>query len=164
MNVGENTLAISLTKLLDPDNQRTRIALKSLFKHPLFIPRFNVSRDEERRLAYERLKAVCALGTVSVRDFDHNPLNILAVHELLGMVDGSAATKFTVQFNLFGGTLMRLGSDQLREEMASRIDSLQDIGCFALTELGYGNNAVEMETRVDVFPSKDKGFYLITFL
>ena len=26
------------------------------------------------------------------------------------------------------------------------IDNLNDIGCFGLTELGYGNNAVEMET------------------
>ena len=26
------------------------------------------------------------------------------------------------------------------------IDTLYDIGCFGLTELGYGNNAVEMET------------------
>ena len=26
------------------------------------------------------------------------------------------------------------------------IDTLDDIGCFGLTELGYGNNAVEMET------------------
>ena len=28
----------------------------------------------------------------------------------------------------------------------SGIDTLADIGCFGLTELGYGNNAVEMET------------------
>ena len=26
------------------------------------------------------------------------------------------------------------------------IDTLDDVGCFGLTELGYGNNAVEMET------------------
>ena len=26
------------------------------------------------------------------------------------------------------------------------IDALKDVGCFGLTELGYGNNAVEMET------------------
>lgn len=26
------------------------------------------------------------------------------------------------------------------------IDSLEDVGCFGLTELGYGNNAVQMET------------------
>ena len=30
--------------------------------------------------------------------------------------------------------------------MLAGIDSLDDIGCFGLTELGYGNNAVEMET------------------
>ena len=32
------------------------------------------------------------------------------------------------------------------EVLLSGIDSLADIGCFGLTELGYGNNAVEMET------------------
>lgn len=26
------------------------------------------------------------------------------------------------------------------------IDTLDDVGCFGLTELGYGNNAVQMET------------------
>ena len=26
------------------------------------------------------------------------------------------------------------------------IDTLEDVGCFGLTELGYGNNAVQMET------------------
>ena len=26
------------------------------------------------------------------------------------------------------------------------IDTLDDVGCFGLTELGYENNAVEMET------------------
>ena len=30
--------------------------------------------------------------------------------------------------------------------MAKGIDDLSVIGCFALTELGFGNNAVEMET------------------
>ncbi len=26
------------------------------------------------------------------------------------------------------------------------IDTLDDVGCFGLTELGFGNNAVEMQT------------------
>lgn len=29
-----------------------------------------------------------------------------------------------------------------------KVDSLDHLGCFCLTELGYGNNAVEMETTV----------------
>ncbi len=28
----------------------------------------------------------------------------------------------------------------------SGIDTLDDVGCFGLTELGFGNNAVEMQT------------------
>ena len=30
--------------------------------------------------------------------------------------------------------------------MIPKIDDLSSVGCFCLTELGYGNNAVEMET------------------
>ena len=55
-------------------------------------------------------------------------------------------TKMTVQFNLFGGTVLKLGTERHHEKLLKGIDNLQDIGCFALTELGYGNNAVEMET------------------
>lgn len=70
-----------------------------------------------------------------------------------------------VQFNLFGGTVIKLGSKRHHDKYIkgiccckltcsvfdyrltiSGIDNLNDIGCFGLTELGYGNNAVEMET------------------
>ena len=37
------------------------------------------------------------------------------------------------------------------------IDNLNDIGCFGLTELGYGNNAVEMETTA-TYDNETKGF------
>lgn len=51
----------------------------------------------------------------------------------------------TVQWNLFGGTLIRLGTERHRKYLPG-VDDMTGIGCFALTELGYGNNAVEMET------------------
>ncbi len=44
----------SLQNLLEHDNQDTRQALRELFKDPLFTPRYNVSLDEERDLAYKR--------------------------------------------------------------------------------------------------------------
>ena len=50
------------------------------------------------------------------------------------------------QFNLFGGTVLKLGTERHHSKLLEGIDNLQDIGCFGLTELGYGNNAVEMET------------------
>lgn len=55
------------------------------------------------------------------------------------------ATKMTVQFNLFGGTVLKLGTDRHHKNgFLDSIDDLANIGCFGLTELGYGNNAVEM--------------------
>jgi acyl-CoA oxidase len=43
------------------------------------------------------------------------------------------ATKMTVQFNLFGGTVLRLGTDRHHGALLDGIDSLDAIGCFALT-------------------------------
>ena len=88
---------------------------------------------------------------ISVFDFKNNPLNIFANHEMAGWVDGSFATKLlifirlTVQYNLFGGSLIFLGSER-HSAITKGVDNLATIGCFALTELGFGNNAVEMET------------------
>lgn len=56
-------------------------------------------------------------------------------------------TKFTVQFNLFGGTITALHTER-HSQLFDKIDTGEIIGCFCLTELGYGNNAVKMETTV----------------
>ena len=41
------------------------------------------------------------------------------------------------------------------------MDNLNDIGCFGLTELGYGNNAVEMETTA-TYDNETKEFIVNT--
>lgn len=66
-----------------------------------------------------------------------------------------------LQFNLFGGTVLKLGTERHHEKLLKGIDNLQDIGCFGLTELGYGNNAVEMETTA-IYDSKTKEFIVNT--
>lgn len=129
----------------EPDNKATRDALKALADEPLFARVGSLSIPEERELTLKRLQRVGQLGVVSPADFETNPSNIFAAHEILGMIDGSLATKFTVQFNLFGGTVVGLGTERHRG-LIPQIASLNKVGCFALTELGYGNNAVEMET------------------
>lgn len=44
----------------------------------------------------------------------------------------------TVQFNLFGGTVLKLGTARHHDLLSAGITSLADVGCFALTELGFG--------------------------
>jgi acyl-CoA oxidase len=55
-----------------------------------------------RENAYRTLKKVADSGIVSVQNFFNDPTNIFTAHEMLGTIDGSTATKFTVHYNLFG--------------------------------------------------------------
>lgn len=122
----------------------------------LFIQRYNISLDEERRLAFQRLQRICDSGLVSIRDFRGNALNIFAAHEITALADVSCATKMTVHFNLFGGTVLKLGTKAHHDAMLDGIDRLNPTGCFALTELGFGNNAVEMQTSATLDLDRDE--------
>ena len=64
----------------------------------------------------------------------------------------SVCSNFILQFNLFGGTVLKLGTERHHKRYLDGIDNLDDVGCFGLTELGYGNNAVEMETTATYDP------------
>lgn len=132
--------------LIDRDSREHREQMQQLFSQPLFTPRYNIALDAERELALLRLKEICDKKHISVLDFRGDPRRIFTAHEMTAIVDASTATKMTVQFNLFGGTVLRLGTERHHAQLLAGIDTLEDIGCFALTELGYGNNAVEMET------------------
>ncbi|XP_063405470.1 uncharacterized protein LOC134688591 [Mytilus trossulus] len=135
-----------MTELLDHDNHEMRKQFRQFVSDPIMIPKYNISLAEEREVALQRLKRICDAGFLSVLDFNDNPLRIFAAHELAAIIDAAMATKMTVQFNLFGGTVLKLGTERHHKKLLKGIDTLDDIGCFGLTELGYGNNAVEMET------------------
>ncbi|KAJ1301906.1 hypothetical protein OPQ81_000746 [Rhizoctonia solani] len=149
-----------LKRVFDHDNFDKRDAFRALADEPLFVPRHNVSLSYERELALDRLKRVSETKMISVFDFEKNPLNVMAAHELAGMLDPSFTTKMTVQYNLFGGTVLKLGTSRHRKYLHG-VDDMSVIGCFALTELGYGNNAVEMETTA-IWDPKTKEFIINT--
>merc|ERR1719431_961980 len=135
-----------MTKLLDHDIHQMRADFRKFISEPVMVPRYNISLEEERELALRRLQRICDNKFISVLDFWNNPLRIFAAHELTAIIDPAMCVKMTVQFNLFGGTVLKIGTERHHKVLLEGIDNLQDIGCFGLTELGYGNNAVEMET------------------
>lgn len=134
-----------LNAVWEPDNRGTRQAIKAMFSEPLFIRTYGHTLEEMKEITLQRLKRLASLGVVSPIDFDTNASNVYAAQETLATYDGALSTKFTVQFNLFGGTVVGLGTERHRR-LVPQIASMDKVGCFALTELGYGNNAVEMET------------------
>merc|ERR1719166_567515 len=150
-----------MTALLDHDNHQMRADFRKFISEPVMVPRYNISLAEERELALRRLQRICDNKFISVLDFWNNPLRIFAAHELAAIIDPAMTTKMTVQFNLFGGTVLKLGTERHHKQLLEGIDNLQDVGCFGLTELGYGNNAVEMETTA-TYDAETKEFVVHT--
>ena len=134
-----------LSELIHGDYPAKVAEWQKLLADPVFIPQYNMDWETTRKLPMDRLKKVGLSGIVSVRDFFTNPKNIFLAHEYLAMVDGSTVTKFTVHYNLFGGSITALHTKR-HEYLFDWIDSFKITGCFCLTEVGYGNNAVKMET------------------
>ena len=162
----EGGVSAALAVVLTPDNREHRERLRAFMaSSDLFLPRYNMPLASERELALHRLRAICRVGALSVKDFRSDPKRVFAAHEEASLCDGSFATKMTVQFNLFGGTVLRLGTDRHfspkgsppgTEAFLRQIDTIDSVGCFALTELGFGNNAVQMETTARLDKSTDE--------
>jgi acyl-CoA oxidase len=129
------------------DDPKKRARWFELLKDPAFVPRWNISLKEQRDEAYKMLKKVTDSKIISVMDFQNDPTNIFTAHEFMGQVAPSAGVKMTVQFNLFGGSVFALHTER-HKGLFPKIDTLEIVGCFCLTELGYGNNAVKMETTI----------------
>lgn len=127
----------ALQHLLDHDNHAMRESLRDFLKDDLFKPRYGLPLEKERELALARLKLLCPPEVkggrfLSVRDFLTDPRRIFAAHEIIGLADGSLATKLTVQFNLAGGTILKLGTER-HHRLIEKMDSIERVGCFALT-------------------------------
>ena len=107
-----------MAHLLDHDNHEKRAKFRRVVADdPLFKPKYNIPLDEERDLALARLKKLCDHDLISVLDFRHNPQWVFAAHELGAIVDPAMTTKMTVQFNLFGGTVLKLGTERHHDKL-----------------------------------------------
>jgi len=63
------------------------------------------------------------------------------------MVDLSFTVKSGVQFSLWGGSVLNLGTERHRRQYFDEIASLRLPGCFAMTELKHGSNVAALQTE-----------------
>jgi len=115
-----------LQHFIEYDNHEKKARFRELLSRPDFIPVYDQSLPQERQSALVRLKKVCDEGFISVLDFIHNPLWVFSAHEYASVIDGAMATKMTVQFNLFGGTVLKIGSERHHDVLLKGIDTLED--------------------------------------
>ena len=78
-------------------------------------------------------------GGDSMRDY-------FATMEILSYFDLSLMVKYGVQFGLFGGSILALGTEKHHKKYLKDIGTLHLPGCFAMTETGHGSNVRDIET------------------
>jgi acyl-CoA oxidase len=147
----------ALRTLLDTPYRDVRESVRHLLSEEEFRYRLGLPLDEYRALvlAWCQRLADEGLGAKSFPEAagGENDLGaFIAVFETLAFHDISLLVKFGVQFGLFGGSILQLGTERHHREYLPRVASLELPGCFAMTERGHGSNVRDCETRARYLP------------
>jgi len=112
----------------------------------------------ERTLAAIRKLADEGLGALAYpEEFggSGSPGQSVAAFETLGFGDLSVLVKFGVQFGLFGGSILQLGTRRHHEAYLTDVGSLALPGGYAMTEFEHGSNVRDIETAATFDPERD---------
>ncbi|MEU3844103.1 acyl-CoA dehydrogenase [Streptomyces sp. NPDC028635] len=85
----------------------------------------------------------------------------IAAFETLAFGDLSVLVKVGVQFGLFGGAILHLGTDRHHKTYLPRLVTGELMGCFAMTEVGHGSNVQALGTIARYDP-ENREFVLTT--
>lgn len=112
-------------------------------------PASDRERYRDQVLSWCRLLADEGLGALSYPRScggENDMGRFIAVFETLAYHDLSLLVKFGVQFGLFGGSVLQLGTERHHREFLPAIGRLELPGCFAMTETAHGSNVADLET------------------
>jgi acyl-CoA oxidase len=82
-----------------------------------------------------------------------DPGGSVVAAEMLAQIDLSLMVKAGVQWGLFGGAVVALGTERHHEAYLRDIISAELMGCFAMTETGHGSDVQQLRTTCAYEPS-----------
>src|SRR4029078_7886353 len=77
----------------------------------------------------------------------------VAAFETLAFGDLSVLVKVGVQFGLFGGAILQLGTQRHHDAYLTDLITGKLMGCFAMTETGHGSNVQALGTTATYDPA-----------
>ncbi len=151
----------AMTTLLDGDQVAIRRKVRDLISQPEFAYLYGVTTEEYRERVLERVQILADAGIGSLSF----PVDVggsgdmaafVAAFETAAYGDLSVLIKMGVQFGLFGGSILQLGTERHHKTYLARVGTLDLPGCFAMTETGHGSNVYDLETIARYDPDSDE--------
>ncbi|KAJ4841530.1 Acyl-coenzyme A oxidase 2, peroxisomal [Turnera subulata] len=116
-----------------------------------------ILKADHRELCWRQmLGLVREAGIRPFRYVSEDPARYFAIAEAVGSVDMSLGIKMGVQYSLWGGSVINLGTKKHRDKYFDGIDNLEYPGCFAMTELHHGSNVQGLQTLATFDPVTDE--------
>nr|ADD09596.1 acyl-coA oxidase [Trifolium repens] len=116
-----------------------------------------ISKDNHRELCMNQLLGlVREAGIRPLHYVVHDPAKYFAILEAVGSVDMSLGIKMGVQYSLWGGSVINLGTQKHKDKYYDGMDNLDFPGCFAMTELHHGSNVQGLQTVATFDPITDE--------
>jgi acyl-CoA oxidase len=147
----------ALQALLDGRYAALRQMVRDFQSKPELAPPLGLEVEAYRKQVYEWGLAIGNEG-LGVPGFpaeyggQGDPGGNVATFETLGHGDLSLLVKFGVQFGLWGGAVLFLGTERHHEKYLSKIASFELPGAFAMTEHGHGSNVQALRTTATYDP------------
>lgn len=143
-----------LSELLGGEYAAVKQRTKQLLQDPVFAYQTLPEKEAYRQqvLTWTKLLAAQGLGALSYPSEYGGQGDIgayAAFFDTMGHHDISLAIKFGVQFGLFGGSVLGLGTKKHHDKYLAKIGTLELSGCFAMTETGHGSNVRGLETTAE---------------
>ena len=155
-----------MAHIRDGERSAIRRRVRALLTDPVFahVDGLDMEAARTRTLALVRRLASEGLGQLGFPE-EHGgsgtASDFLGAFSVLGHHDLNVLTKFGVQFGLFGGAILRLGTERHHADYLPRVVTLELPGCFAMTETDHGSNVQAIETTATYDPS-DETFIIHT--
>ncbi|WP_193597752.1 acyl-CoA dehydrogenase [Microbacterium sp. YJN-G] len=140
---------------------QTRREAREMIKDPAFWRDDSLGKDAHRERVLTQLHLLVENGAVH-RAFpkqfggeEDNGANIAGFEELVA-ADPSLQIKSGVQWGLFGGAVLHLGTEEHHSRWLPGIMDLSIPGAFAMTEIGHGSDVAAVGTTATYDPETEE--------
>lgn len=156
----------ALRTFLDGRWAEARNDTRTELRNPLLRPSYGLGLEEARDRTLEQAKFLATtrgplLGFPSKYGGENDVGGSVTAFETLAFGDLSLLVKTGVQWGLFGGAILHLGTQRHHDRYLPDTMSLELPGCFAMTETGHGSDVQSIRTQA-AFDPETQAFIINT--